>query len=76
MEEKTRPEIMRYFEFAHLPKDLQYHSKPFCDLAEILYLTLPDNTQRALALQKLLEAKDCAVRSRLPNKVELTKGVE
>lgn len=56
--------IMQFFKYDHLPQHLQAVSKPFADLAEIINL-LPSNAERATALRKLLEAKDCAVRAQL-----------
>lgn len=58
-------EIMQYFEYAHLRDHLQVISKPFGELAEKLLWTLPKNEERSVALRKLLEAKDAAVRARL-----------
>ena len=55
--------ILRYFHYAHLPPSLQQHSRPFCDLAMQLITTLPRNPERTVALRKLLEAKDAAVRA-------------
>lgn len=55
--------ILRYFHYAHLPEALQAASKPFCDLAEAIVTTLPRNPERTVALRKLLEAKDAAVRA-------------
>ena len=46
-----------------LPPHLQAVSKPFGDLAEQLVTTLPRNPERTVALRKLLEAKDAAVRA-------------
>lgn len=37
----------------------------FHDIAEVMALTLPDNAEKTMALRKLLEAKDCAVRALL-----------
>lgn len=54
-----------YFAWSHLPVHLAEVSQPFCDLAIEIRRTLPENQQRAVALQKLLEAKDAAVRARL-----------
>lgn len=54
-----------FFAYAHLPENLQAISKPFCELAEFLDLELPNNPEKEHALRKLLEAKDCAVRSLL-----------
>ena len=54
-------EIYKYFKYDHLPEKLQKISKPFCELADVV-MELPDCDQKLFALQKLLEAKDCAVR--------------
>ena len=55
--------ILRYFHYSHLPEPLAKHSKPFCDLASHVVTTLPRNPERTVALRKLLEAKDAAVRA-------------
>lgn len=55
--------ILHFFHYAHLPAHLQAASKPFCDLAEHIVTTLPRNAERSVALRKLLEAKDAAVRA-------------
>jgi hypothetical protein len=57
--------MLQFFEFKHLPADLQTVSAPFHDLAIELVDTLPRNPERTVALRKLLEAKDCAVRAAL-----------
>ena len=54
--------IMQFFSYIHLPKHLQAVSKPFAELASVLML-LPRNPERTVALRKLLEAKDAAVRA-------------
>jgi len=56
---------MQFFAYSHLPLHLQETSKPFGDLAELIVNTLPTNPERTVALRKLLEAKDCAVRAKL-----------
>lgn len=55
--------ILHFFHFAHLPAALQAASKPFCALALHIVETLPRNAERTVALRKLLEAKDAAVRA-------------
>ena len=55
--------IMQFFVYAHLPAHLQAVSKPFGDLAETITDTVPRNPERTVALRKLLEAKDAAVRA-------------
>lgn len=61
--EYTEP-IMQFFTYEHLPETLQEVSRPFCLLAEAL-LALPRNAERSVALRKLLESKDAAVRAKL-----------
>lgn len=57
--------IMQFFAFAHLPKHLQDVSSPFGALADHIAISLPRNAERTVALRKLLEAKDAAVRALL-----------
>lgn len=59
----TTDPILRYFHYSHLPPILQGASKPFCDLARHMVESLPRNAERTVALRKLLEAKDAAVRA-------------
>ncbi len=60
----TRPPILQYFNADHLPAPLREVSEPFARLADGL-CCLPDNAERSVALRKLLEAKDAAVRAAL-----------
>ncbi len=67
--------ILQFFSYEHLPPHLQAVSKPFCDLARVIVaegempagtavqFPLPRNPERTVALRKLLEAKDAAVRA-------------
>lgn len=55
--------ILQFFAYAHLPPMLQAVSKPFGELAEHIVETLPRNPERTVALRKLLESKDAAVRA-------------
>jgi hypothetical protein len=55
--------MMQFFAFEHLPEPLQSVSKPFWFLADSLVKNLPENLERTMAIRKLLEAKDCAVRA-------------
>lgn len=57
--------IMRYFRYEHLPERLQVVSKPFHTLATGILL-LERSPERTVALRKLLESKDAAVRAALP----------
>jgi ferritin-like protein len=65
MAEERRETLLQFFEYGHLPEHLQLISKPFCELAHKMIATLPQNPERTVALRKLLEAKDCAVRAYL-----------
>jgi hypothetical protein len=58
-----KPEILKFFKWQHLPEHLQLVSKPFSDMAELIAERLPDNEERVVALRKLLESKDAAVRT-------------
>lgn len=56
--------LLQFFEYKHLPEGkMQDTSMMFCTLAKTLVDTLPTNPERTMALRKLLEAKDCAVRA-------------
>ncbi len=57
--------IMQFFAYEHLPEHLQQVSKPFGRLAQSIVETLPRNPERTVALRKLLESKDAAVRAKL-----------
>lgn len=59
----TDEPLLQFFTHAHLPARLAAVSKPFCELAMGISVALPPNSQRDRALEKLLEAKDCAVRA-------------
>lgn len=61
--------ILQFFAYAHLPPHLQAVSKPFGDLAHQIVDTLPRNPERTVALRKLLEAKDAAVRALVAKEV-------
>lgn len=55
--------IMQFFAYEHLPEKLQQVSRPFGVLAQELVGNLPRNAERTVALRKLLESKDAAVRA-------------
>lgn len=57
--------MLQFFTWSHLPPHLQAVSEPFGVLANRIVDTLPSNPERTVALRKLLEAKDCAVRALL-----------
>jgi hypothetical protein len=55
--------MLKWFTYSHLPANLQAISKPFCDLADNLADNVAPGPERTVALRKLLEAKDAAVRA-------------
>ncbi len=65
----TEPEhILQFFAYEHLPPHLAKVSAPFGELARAIVAEgtgLPRNPERDVALRKLLEAKDAAVRAAL-----------
>ena len=62
--------VMQFFAFEHLPPHLREVSEPFCKLASVIEATLPRNPERTVALRKLLEAKDAAVRALVAQEVQ------
>lgn len=55
--------LMQFFKFDHLKEPLASVSKKFHDLAHEMDEYLPNNPEKTVAIRKLLEAKDCAVRA-------------
>lgn len=55
--------VDKYFTYDHLPENLKEISKPICDLAKLMNETLPDSAEKSTGMRKLLEAKDCFIRS-------------
>lgn len=54
--------LLQFFGYAHLPPHLAEASKPFCELAHKIAADTPSSPEKTVALRKLMEAKDCAVR--------------
>ena len=57
--------IFKFFSYAHLPEHLWPVSVPFWELAYQVAMRAPSNPETTVALRKLLEAKDAAVRAAL-----------
>lgn len=55
--------MLKWFVFEHLPEAHQKLSERFYTLAHRLVETLEPGPERTVALRKLLEAKDAAVRA-------------
>lgn len=58
--------VLKYFAYAHLPHHLQMVSMAFHTLANEVANRAPNSPETTVALRKLLEAKDAAVRAALP----------
>lgn len=65
MNHLTQERMLKYFSFDHLPENLQNTSMKFFLLACEIIMSIPQNPERTVALRKLLESKDCAVRAML-----------
>jgi hypothetical protein len=57
--------MAKWFAFEHLPPKLQHVSRAFHDLAVRVTQMCESGPERTVALRKLLEAKDAAVRAAL-----------
>ena len=57
--------ILAYFGYDHLKTPQRGVSQKFSDLAHGLERDLPDGPEKSVALRKLLEGKDAAVRASL-----------
>lgn len=55
--------MLKWFTFTHLPPQLRATSRLFYVLAIELCQTVPEGPERTVALRKLLESKDAAVRA-------------
>jgi hypothetical protein len=64
-QEKHTDRMLAWFRYEHLKPEMQEVSKPFCDLADSLVQNLNAGPERTVALRKLLEAKDAAVRAKV-----------
>ena len=63
--EVPKERMTKWFEFAHLPPHLQAVSSKFFDLACSMCALVESGPERTVALRKLLESKDAAVRAKL-----------
>lgn len=57
--------MLKWFKFDHLPEHLQVVSSFFYDAACKVVATIDAGPERTVALRKLLEGKDAAVRAKL-----------
>jgi len=63
--EMEEERMMIWFHFNHLEEKLQVKVRNFYSLADIISQTIEPGPERTVALRKLLEAKDAAVRATL-----------
>lgn len=61
---ETEP-ILRWFAYDHLPEPMQTVSRGYAWLADELVEMVDRSPERTVALRKLLESKDAAVRATL-----------
>ncbi len=57
--------LMQFFAYQHLPPHLQSVSMQFALVAQELVSNLPRNEMLVMALARLIEAKDAAVRAKV-----------
>ena len=57
--------MLKWFAFEHLPESLKEVSYHFHELARTVCSLVEAGPERTVALRKLLESKDAAVRARL-----------
>lgn len=57
--------VLKMFKYSHLPAHIAIHSKRFHDLAHEVANVAPNSQETTIALRRLLEAKDAAVRAYL-----------
>lgn len=60
--------MLKWFVYAHLPEDLQKVSSVYSDAARYTCDLVKAGPERTVALRKLLEAKDAAVRQALEDR--------
>ena len=63
--EMDNERMMKWFDFEHLPEHLKIVSIKFFEVACSLCALVEPGPERTVALRKLLEAKDAAVRAKL-----------
>lgn len=54
---------IKFFNYTHLPPRLQEVVRPIAELARWMEEELPESPEKSTGMRKLLEAKDCFVRS-------------
>jgi hypothetical protein len=65
MNETNEDRMLKWFACEHLPEHLADVSMPFAVVANAICETIEPGPERTVALRKLLEAKDAAVRAKV-----------
>jgi len=60
--------MMKWLSYHHLPPELQECVKAYRELGESICAAIPAGPERTVALRKLVESKDCAVRAIIEGK--------
>lgn len=55
--------MLKWFAYEHLPEHLQKVSRPYHTMASMIVDDIHPGPERTVALRKLLESKDAAVRA-------------
>lgn len=63
--QSTQPSerMMQFFECANMPLDEQVIAAPIMVVAEVVVISINAGPERTVALRKLLEARDAAIRA-------------
>ena len=65
MAEQSEDRMLKWFAWEHLPNHLQGVSTHFHHVAHLIVEQIEPGPERTVALRKLLEAKDAAVRAKV-----------
>lgn len=60
-------ELMRFFEYKHLPNNIAAVMAPISEVAKVYDKHLDSSAEKTAGLRKLLEAQDCLMRASLWN---------
>jgi hypothetical protein len=55
--------VLKYLKAGHHGSRLEFLNRPYADLAQVIEETLPKGVEKSVALRKLLESKDSAMRA-------------
>jgi hypothetical protein len=64
----TGDRMMKWLSVGHLPEELKSVVYAYRSLGELICNSIPAGPERTVALRKLVESKDCAVRAIIEGK--------